>query len=149
MSTLLKYAGNKRKIMSEINPYLGDWVGVKRYVEPFAGALGSALNAAVPSHVDVHLSDVNEDIIELYEEVARDPQALQDAANALATDEASYYTIRALDRDPLWPSNHTRLQRAARTRPVPRRGYRNVLRCLTTGNDESDPACLSHAVPAS
>lgn len=132
-TTILKYAGNKRKVMNTIIPYLGNWSGVKRYVEPFCGALGSSLNAGVPSHVEVHLSDVNGDIVELYEEVSRDPQALQDAANAMLTDEVSYYAIRAWDRDPLWPHNHTKLERAARTLYLNKRGFNGLYRTNKQG----------------
>ncbi len=42
MSTLLKYAGNKQRLMDQVSPALGDWSGVSRYIEPFAGALGCA-----------------------------------------------------------------------------------------------------------
>lgn len=127
-TTLLKYAGNKRKIMGSIVPHLGNWVGVKRYVEPFCGALGSALNAGVPQNVQVVLSDANRDLIELYEEVVRDAGELETAANALATDEISYYAIRAWDRDPLWPNNRTKVERAARTLYLNKRGFNGLYR---------------------
>lgn len=127
-TTILKYAGNKRKLMGVISPHLGTWNGVTRYVEPFCGALGSALNAPVPTGVDILLGDANRDIVELYEEVARDAKELQDAANAMATDEVSYYAYRAWDRDPLWPHNHTKLERAARTLYLNKRGFNGLYR---------------------
>lgn len=127
-STLLKYAGNKRKIMSHINPHLGDWKGVKRYVEPFCGALGSALNASVPDGVDIVLSDANRDIIELYEEVSRDAKGVQDLANSWSGAEEDYYAIRSWDRDPAWPASKTKLERAARTLYLNKRGFNGLYR---------------------
>ena len=132
-TTVLKYAGNKRKIMGSISPVFGSWTDVKRYVEPFCGALGSALNAEVPLHVEIVLSDANRDLIELYEELVRDEHGLEVVANALATDEVSYYAIRAWDRDPLWPSNRTKQERAARTLYLNKRGFNGLYRTNRQG----------------
>ena len=134
-TTILKYAGNKRKIMSTITTSVawGGWVGVKRYIEPFCGALGSALNAGVPSAVEVVLSDANRDLVEMYEEVVRDAQGLEDAANAMATDEVSFYAYRAWDRDPAWPGNRTKVERAARTLYLNKRGFNGLYRTNRQG----------------
>lgn len=119
--------------MGVIAPYLGDWVGVRRYVEPFAGALGSSLNAGVPGGVEVVLSDANRDLVDLYREVARDAVAVEEAANALPVGEAGYYAVRGWDREVGWPSSRTVLERAARTLYLNKRGFNGLYRVNRRG----------------
>lgn len=119
--------------MSSIAPYFGDWQGVVRYVEPFAGALGSALNAGVPVGVEVVLGDANRDLVELYREVARDARAVEVAANALPTDEAGYYAVRGWDREAGWPESRPVLERAARTLYLNKRGFNGLYRTNRRG----------------
>lgn len=88
---------------------------IKKYIEPFCGALGASLNANIPSHVEIKLSDANNDIIDLYEEIKLDARAVETLVNTFSKDEKTYYEIRAWDRHPDWPSNKTRLERACRT----------------------------------
>lgn len=133
-STLLKYAGNKRKIMPSIVPFFGSWHCIKKYVEPFCGALGASLNANVPPHVRVELSDANSDIIELYEEVRLDPLRVEQLVNSFPRDEVTYYEIRAWDRDPLWPHNKTRSERAARTLYLNKIGFNGLYRTNRHGH---------------
>lgn len=132
-TTVLKYAGNKRKLMDTIRPHLGDWQGVRRYVEPFCGALGSALNAGVPDGIEVHLSDANADLINLYREIARDPAAVESAANSLPPGEPGYYEVRGWDRQPGWPGNRSDLERAARCLYLNKRGFNGLYRTNRAG----------------
>jgi DNA adenine methylase len=133
LTTVLKYAGNKRKLMAEIAPHLGGWEGVERYVEPFCGALGSALNAGVPEGVRVVLSDANAEVVNLHLEVARDPAAVEAAANSLPGGEDGYYAVRAWDRAPGWPGNRTLLERAARPLYLNKRGFNGLYRSNRRG----------------
>lgn len=114
--------------MNVIAPYLGSWVGVRRYVEPFAGALGSSLNAGVPQGVEVVLSDANRDLVELYEEVVRAPGEVEMMANGLPVDEEGYYFVRGWDREVGWPESRTKLERAARTLYLNKRGFNGLYR---------------------
>lgn len=127
-STLLKYAGNKRRIMPQIIPFFGSMDSIKKYIEPFCGALGASLNANLPNNVEIKLSDANRDIIELYEEIKDDPKKVEDLANAFLRDEATYYEIRAWDREVGWPNNKTRLERAARTLYLNKNGFNGLYR---------------------
>ena len=132
-TTVLKYAGNKSRLMDVIRPHLGTWEGTRRYVEPFCGALGSSLNAGIPDGIKIELSDANKELVELYEELRRAPEELEVLANSYATDEDSYYEIRAWDRSPGWPYNKTKLERAARTLYLNKRGFNGLYRINNKG----------------
>jgi DNA adenine methylase len=132
-TTVLKYAGNKRKLMDQIRPLLGGWEGIDRWVEPFCGSLGGALNAGIPEGVEAVLSDANGDVINLHLELARDPLAVELAANALPTGEAAYYEIRSWDREEGWPCGRTPLERAARCLYLNKRGFNGLYRTNRSG----------------
>jgi DNA adenine methylase len=114
--------------MSQIIPFFGTMESIKKYIEPFCGALGASLNANLPDGVEIKLSDANRDIVELYEEIIRDPRDVEDLVNQFPRDEASYYEIRAWDRDPLWPGNKSKLERAARTLYLNKNGFNGLYR---------------------
>jgi DNA adenine methylase len=132
-TTVLKYAGNKRKLMAAIRPYLGGWDGVNRYVEPFCGSLGSALNAEIPEGIEILLSDANEDLINLYRELIKDPKAVETLTNKLPLGETEYYEIRSWDRQAGWPDCKTSLERAARTLYLNKRGFNGLYRTNRSG----------------
>lgn len=119
--------------MPHIRPHLGQWEGVKRYVEPFAGALGSSLNAGVPAGVKLVLSDANGELVNLYDQLLVDPAGVERMANSLPCDEASYYEVRAWDRSPGWPSDRTPLERAARVLYLNKRGFNGLYRINRLG----------------
>lgn len=127
--TPLKYAGNKRKIMRSIAKHF-DWQGVERYVEPFAGALGSAVNAEVPDGVTVCLSDANGELIRFYNQWQECAEAVQDLANSWPTDESTYHQIRSWDRD---DEVRSQLQWAARTLYLNKRGFNGLYRLNSKG----------------
>jgi DNA adenine methylase len=112
--SILKWCGNKSKVMPQINAHF-DWKGAKRYVEPFSGALGSALNADVPEGVRMVLNDANWELLNLWQQVRRDAKAVERVANEFGIQEADYYEIRAWDREEDWRLKRTPLQIAART----------------------------------
>jgi len=133
LSTLLKYAGNKQNLMSQIKPALGDWRGVKRYIEPFAGALGSSFSAGVPDGVSVLLSDANLELIEFYQAVKENPKEVERIANALPVGEEGYYSVRAWDRTEGWKGVYSVYERAARTIYLNRRGFNGLYRINNKG----------------
>ena len=60
MSTILKWAGNKTTIMSELKKYLPAGT---RLVEPFAGSCAVMMETDYPSYL---VADINPDLINLY-----------------------------------------------------------------------------------
>lgn len=128
MKTILKYAGNKHRIMQSITNYFGDTTTIKRYFEPFCGSLGSALNSNISSKTEMLLTDFNVEIIELYDEIKKSPINLENLVNSFSSDEAGYYAIRDWDRHPDWPKNKTQIERAARTLYLNKRGFNGLYR---------------------
>lgn len=60
MSTILKWAGNKTAIMSELKKHLP---AGPRLVEPFAGSCAVMMETDYPSYL---VADINPDLINLY-----------------------------------------------------------------------------------
>lgn len=89
----LKWAGSKRRILSQLLPQLPTG---KRLVEPFIGG-GSVFMAT--TFDEYLLADINPDLIALYCELKRDPTATVEAVKALFVDcncsQAAYNALRA------------------------------------------------------
>lgn len=132
--TLLKYAGNKRSIMHLITPHFGDMSKVKRYFEPFCGALGSSLNAHIPKNVEIFLSDSNWEIINFYEQVADNAQIVENLANSWEYGKNVYYEVRNWDRDPDWRIKRNPIEIAARTIFLNRNCFNGLFRINRHGH---------------
>ena len=109
--SILKWAGNKSKIMPKISRFFPN--EYERYLEPFAGSLGSFLNSGVPFGFDIHLNDLNKEVINLFECVKADPVKVASIANSYGKEKDDYLKIRALDRASGF-SNMCKWKRAAR-----------------------------------
>lgn len=111
--TMLKWAGNKSKVMKDIIDHFPDDFG--DYVEPFAGACGSFINSKVcsDSH-DVYLNDANGELIDLFKLVQMNRSKVMELANSWSKDKKSYLEIREWDRLDCW-SNRDKWEKAART----------------------------------
>lgn len=112
--TILKWAGNKSKVMSSIQEYFPDTSDVSCYCEPFAGALGSYVNSSFTNKEYVFLNDINSEIINLYQVLRESPNKLMTLANGYKKDKETYYKIREWDRCESW-INETDLKKASRT----------------------------------
>ena len=102
----LKWAGGKSRLISQYEPYLPDRDGVLRYYEPFIGS--AALFFHLQPH-DARLSDCNKKLIEVYEVVRDDVEALIEALQPHKNEKGYYYDVRAQD-----PADLTKVERAAR-----------------------------------
>lgn len=109
--TILKWAGNKSKVMQKISPFFG--LNYTRYLEPFAGSLGSYLHSGV-NVKDVFLNDLNLEIINLFECVRDDYKKVCTLANSIDKSKENYYIVRNKDREEGW-SETERFEKAART----------------------------------
>lgn len=88
---IVRWAGGKTKLLDEIIPRMP--TGYRRYIEPFCG--GAALFfRACPDRAIV--SDSCAELVELYRELARDPNAVYTAMRDLASaSRAAFYATRA------------------------------------------------------
>lgn len=108
--TILKWAGNKSKVMSQITPFFPK--EYNNYFEPFAGALGAFLHSDVTGNA--YLNDLNSELINLFECVRDDYLKVCNLANSIEKSKENYYEVRNLDRNPSWIETN-RFEKAART----------------------------------
>ncbi|WP_010256645.1 DNA adenine methylase [Pantoea agglomerans] len=122
MSTILKWAGNKSRVMPALLAHLpeGD-----RLVEPFAGSCAVMMNTDYPAYL---VADINPDLINLYRQIKEHTRPFIIVAASLFnqnTTGESYYAVReAFNHDPSLPL----LERAAYFLYLNRNGYRGLCR---------------------
>ena len=137
--TILKWAGNKSKVMPNIIPYFPSEFGA--YVEPFAGALGSFLNSGVDvKEHPTYLNDLNEEVITLYELFRKDWSRVMHIANGLGRDSKSFYEIRAWDREASWPTRD-KWEKAARTVYLNKQAFNGLYRTNKNTGFFNTPYC--------
>ena len=91
MSTILKWAGNKTAIMSELKKHLPDG---PRLVEPFAGSCAVMMATDYPYYL---VADINPDLINLYQMIKEDVNSfihLVERIFSSFTTEEDYYKCR-------------------------------------------------------
>lgn len=91
MSTILKWAGNKTSIMSELKKHLPDG---PRLVEPFAGSCAVMMATDYPHYL---VADINPDLINLYQVIKEDVNSfihLVERIFSKFTTEEDYYKCR-------------------------------------------------------
>lgn len=91
MSTILKWAGNKSRVMPELQAHLPEG---KRLVEPFAGSCAVMMNTDYPAYL---IADINPDLINLYQQVKdfeKPFTALVASIFAQNSSKKDYYRIR-------------------------------------------------------
>ncbi|MEB6579748.1 DNA adenine methylase [Enterobacter quasiroggenkampii] len=91
MSTILKWAGNKTAIMSELKKHLPDG---PRLVEPFAGSCAVMMATDYPYYL---VADINPDLINLYQVIKEDVNSFIDLVERIFskfTTEEDYYKCR-------------------------------------------------------
>lgn len=123
MNSFLKWAGGKRWLVPELERHLPQTFN--RYVEPFLGG-GAVFFALRPEKAT--LSDINGDLIELYEVVRDSPEELQ--AQLLVHEqkhEKNYYYLIRSDVPP------TKIERAARTLYLNRTCFNGLYRVNKKG----------------
>ncbi|HFK9151317.1 TPA: DNA adenine methylase, partial [Escherichia coli] len=127
MSTILKWAGNKTAIMSELKKHLP---AGPRLVEPFAGSCAVMMETDYPSYL---VADINPDLINLYKKVAADCEAFISRARALfeeANREVAYYNIR---QEFNYSTEITDFMKAIYFLYLNRHGYRGLCRYNKSG----------------
>jgi len=122
MSTILKWAGNKSRVMPDLLTHLpeGD-----RLVEPFAGSCAVMMNTDYRAYL---VADINPDLINLYCQIKEHTRPFIIVAASLFNQNTigkSYYAVReAFNHGPSLPL----LERAAYFLYLNRNGYRGLCR---------------------
>lgn len=102
----LKWAGGKSRLISQYEEYLPPLDDVRRYYEPFIGSAALFFHLQPPAAC---LSDRNRKLVEVFEVVRDDVEALIEALQPHKNEKAYYYEVRAQD-----PAELTKVERAAR-----------------------------------
>lgn len=112
ISPILKWAGGKRQLLSEIIPLVPS--SFDAYYEPFVGA-GAVLLALQPQKAIVN--DANTELITVYEVIRDNPSELIDLLkqHEAKHNKEHYYLIRDLDRHEDAFSSLDKITKAART----------------------------------
>jgi len=122
MSTILKWAGNKTAVMSELKRHLP---AGPRLVEPFAGSCAVMMATDYPHYL---VADINADLINLYKKAAYHPEELIQVALVLFSEDNSaekYYENRLRFNE---DTSLTMLERAALFLYLNRHCYRGLCR---------------------
>lgn len=123
----LKWAGGKTQLLCELTPRLPP--KFNRYYEAFIG--GGALFFHLCPHT-AYISDLNEELINVYQVIKNDIEALIASLNQHIYDKDYYYQQRHLDRNPEYP-NCDQIERASRFIYLNRTGYNGLYRVNSKG----------------
>lgn len=100
----LRWAGSKRQLIPVLSKFWNP--NYKRYVEPFAGSACLFFRLSPPKAL---LSDINQELINTYKQVAEDVDSVLKELKKLKKSKTDYYQIRSKNPDSLDP-----YERAAR-----------------------------------
>lgn len=106
LKPFLKWAGGKRRLIAQYQAYFPDFQEINRYYEPFIG--GGAIFFHYRPQTAV-LADRNQTLIDVYQAVQEDVEAVITALKPHHNDSDYFYEVRAWDVTKL-----TLAQRAAR-----------------------------------
>ena len=107
-SPVIKWAGGKRQLLPELKRRLP--ASYNRYFEPFIG--GGALYFDI-APFDAYISDINPELVNLYEVIRDDVEALISDLSSHENSSEYYNEIRALDRNPNY-TNISPVRKASR-----------------------------------
>lgn len=123
MLPILKWTGGKRKLLNSILPILPK--DINKYIEPFIG--GGALFFNLEKN-NSYISDVNEELINFYIQIASNPIEVLELANSYINSLEEYNKIRGLDRNKIVWDSLSHIERAARFLYLNRAAYSGMWR---------------------
>lgn len=126
---ILKWAGGKRQLLSEITGYLPKDFQQRKYYEPFLGG-GAVLFHFQPQNAVVN--DTNEELMNLYKIIRDSPQELIEKLEKFKNTKEDFYEIRGLDRTPDY-EKLTSAEKAARIVYLNRTSFNGLYRVNSKG----------------
>ncbi len=132
VSPILKWVGGKRQLLPEIRKYIPK--KITKYYEPFVGG-GAVLFDIQPQNAIVN--DVNSELINLYQVVKDDVEALIKDLGKHKNNADYFYEVRAWDRDPLIYNKLTNIERASRIHYLNKTCYNGLFRVNQAGQFNS------------
>lgn len=128
VSPVVKWVGGKRQIISEIKKYVPRKLGT--YHEPFVGG-GAVLFELQPTKAVVN--DINGELINVYEVIRGDLEALISDLKTHINTEEYFYSIRERDRNKELYAEFTPVQRASRLIYLNKTCYNGLFRVNRAG----------------
>jgi len=121
----LKWAGGKRSLLQSYAPYFPEYDDISRYFEPFLG--GGAVFFYL-QHPKSFLSDINAELIEVYQVVKSKVEELIAALSSYANEEEFFYKVRSRD-----PASLDEIDRVARFIYLNKTCYNGLYRVNSKG----------------
>lgn len=131
-SPILKWVGGKRQLLPKIREYLPK--KITTYYEPFVGG-GAVLLDIQPQKAIVN--DVNSELINLYQVVKDDVEALIKDLAKHKNESDYFYKVRAWDRNPEIYKNLSNVERASRIHYLNKTCYNGLFRVNQAGQFNS------------
>lgn len=128
LAPIVKWVGGKRQLLNDIAPFIPDHYSA--YCEPFLGG-GAVLFALQPEKAIVN--DINSDLIQMYEVIRDQAEALISALRTHINDADHYYRVRAWDRDREFYTGLSEVERAARLIYLNKTCYNGLFRVNNAG----------------
>ena len=94
MKTILKWAGGKKQLLSEIDARLPE--KFNKYLEPFCGGGSVFIHL---NQKDCIINDINTCLINVYKIIKTNPDALIEGLKKCENTDKYFYNIRNIDRD--------------------------------------------------
>lgn len=132
VSPILKWVGGKRQLLPEIRKYIPK--KFTTYYEPFVGG-GAVLFDIQPQKAIIN--DVNSELINLYQVVKDDVEALIEDLAKHKNEADYFYEVRAWDREPAIYNKLTNIERASRIHYLNKTCYNGLFRVNQAGQFNS------------
>lgn len=128
VAPVVKWVGGKRQLLDDLTPLFPKTVS--SYCEPFLGG-GAVLFELQPNIAKVN--DINTDLIQMYEVIRDDVNALIVELENHPNEEEHFYEVRDWDRDKEKYDRLTKVQRAARIIYLNKTCYNGLFRVNNAG----------------
>ena len=127
LKPVLKWVGGKRQLLKTFEPLFP--TSFDFYAEPFVGGGAVFLHLSPDNAL---ISDINKDIINLYQIIKDDIDGLLSTMSQFSNDKECYYNTKAWDKDPNFESRSS-VEKAARTLFLNRTCFNGVYRVNQKG----------------
>src|SRR5687767_3874629 len=91
-NSFLRWAGSKQKLLSTLGVFWDK--RHERYLEPFMGSAQLFFSLSPSKAI---LSDLNADLVEVFNQIKRNPYPIYKIASVIPITETNYYRVRAQD----------------------------------------------------
>lgn len=132
VAPVVKWVGGKRQLIDDLTPLFPK--KITAYCEPFVGG-GAVLFSLQPKIA--YVNDINAELINIYEVIRDDVDALIAALSEHKNEEKYFYSIRDWDRDSETYLQRSKVQRAARIIYLNKTCYNGLFRVNNAGEFNS------------